>query len=273
MIIDSHVHLWVQDPNHYPWNPIGGYIPESDASLPGFMEIIKNAGVERAVLVQPTPYGWDNAYLLDIKKEHGEFRAVVLVDPFSEHAGIELESLKQKGADGLRVNLHLNPPAIIDNPFFLKLMDAADALELPVCFQLTPLYFGVIRDLAENHPGMKIILDHLARPEKGIGVNGAPFHELFDLADYPNIFIKLSGLNYYSKESAPYKDCWQYLALVNEHFSAQRCMWGSDYPLVEEHWNYKDNLATYQNKMGFPQEDLVWILGKTALGIWWKEQK
>ena len=33
MIVDSHLHVWVQKPDQYPWQPIGGYIPENEAPL------------------------------------------------------------------------------------------------------------------------------------------------------------------------------------------------------------------------------------------------
>ena len=105
MRIDSHLHLWVNDPENYPWHPIGGYLPETAAPLSHYLEVMDRNGVDGAVLVQPTPYGWDNAYLLHCKQEHPEtFRAVVLVDPLSKDASQNLAALFNLGADGLRIN-------------------------------------------------------------------------------------------------------------------------------------------------------------------------
>ncbi len=40
MKIDSHLHLWVNDPDNYPWQPIGGYTPDEDADLAQYLEVM-----------------------------------------------------------------------------------------------------------------------------------------------------------------------------------------------------------------------------------------
>ncbi len=91
MIIDSHVHVWVQQPEKYPWQPIGGYVPENEASVEMLLAVMDAAGVEGAVLVQPTPYGWDNSYLLDAAERYPDrFRCVCLVDPLDESRSAKL---------------------------------------------------------------------------------------------------------------------------------------------------------------------------------------
>jgi len=272
MIVDTHAHVWVLDPSRYPWHPIGGYVPQTEASLQNYLTLLDQNDVERAVLVQPTPYGWDNSYLMDCVHGNEErLRQVVLVNPLSAHAGLDLESLIQRGADGLRINLHLNPPAVIDNEDFLALWDTIDRQKIPVCLQLTPLYFPMIRTLAQQYPSVKIILDHLARPEIGSNLSDSPFQELLPLSEYLNIYVKLSGLNYYSNEIAPYHDTWQLLSTVVHRFTPQRCMWGSDFPFVEEHWSYAQNLETFKQELSFSTTELEWILGGTAGNIWWND--
>ena len=110
MLIDAHIHLWTQDPDKYPWSPIGGYIPEKSASKEDFLRLMDQAGVDRVVVVQPTPYGWDNSYLMDACSAEGDrFKKVVLVNPDSPSFRDDLMKLLEKGADGLRINLHLKP--------------------------------------------------------------------------------------------------------------------------------------------------------------------
>ncbi|HAF61441.1 MAG TPA: hypothetical protein DCK95_03850 [Anaerolineaceae bacterium] len=273
MIVDAHAHVWVLDPQKYPWNPIGGYIPQEEASLSRFLALLDQQNIEHAVLVQPTPYGWDNSYLMECARGNEErLRRVVLVNPLSAHAGLDLQSLIQNGANGLRINLHLNPPATIDNENFMTLWDTIDTLKIPVCLQLTPLHFSMVRTLAEKYPSIKIILDHLARPEIGSSPMDSPFQDLLELCEYPNIYVKLSGLNYYSKQKAPYRDTWQLLSAVANRFTPQRCMWGSDFPFIEEHWSYAQNLETFKQELGFPTTELEWILGGTAGNIWWNDR-
>ncbi len=270
MLIDAHIHLWTQDVGKYPWSPIGGYIPEKSAPKEDFLRVMDQAGVDRAVAVQPTPYGWDNSYLMDAcSADENRFRKIILVDPTSIFANEDLQRMVDKGADGLRINLHLNSIETWENDIFLRLIHTAQALEIPICFQLTPDYFPLIRSLAIQFGKTIFILDHLGRPQKGSCPKDELFISLLKLAEFNNIFIKLSGLNYYSEETKPYRDTWPLLYAAKEAFSAKRCMWGSDYPFVNDHWSYEEHLETFRNELGFCESDLEWILGKTAETIWW----
>ncbi len=79
------------------------------------------------MFVQPTPYGWDNSYLLDCKRtDPDKFKAVVLVDPLSDSAAEEMKTLAEAGADGLRVNLQLQPMTQWQDETFTNLLDACE---------------------------------------------------------------------------------------------------------------------------------------------------
>lgn len=269
MIIDAHLHLWVKDPDKYPWSPIGGYVPEIEAPISRYEKVMEENLIDGAVLVQPTPYGWDNSYLLDCKKSNPrKFKAVVLVDPTSDKAAQKLEQLVKLGADGLRINLHLKPCQEWENEHFFKLMESCVNLQIPVCAQLTPDYLDFFKKLCIEFPS-KFIIDHLGRPNKGANPKDENFKKLLNLSEHSNIYIKLSGMNYYSSESAPYQDTWELLKTVKAHFGSNHCLWGSDYPFVEEHWSYKENLDLMLNLLSFTESDLKFILGKTAWTIWW----
>ncbi len=272
MIVDSHLHLWVQNPEKYPWDPIGGYIPENEAPLSQFLDVMKANGVDGAVLVQPTPYGWDNTYLIECKQKDPErFKAVVLVDPLAEKGSRQLHKLKKLGADGVRINLHLQPLEKWACACFYQFWDTCTDLRLPVCLQLTPEHLGFVQHLAGKHH-IPIILDHMGRPEPGAGIDDKDIRRLLTLLEMPNIFIKLSGLYYYSQEKAPFQDTWTLLRETKEKFGAQNCMWGSDFPFIEEHWSYEAYLDLVRNRLGFSDDDLLWILGKTSKSIWWHER-
>ncbi|MCB2202618.1 amidohydrolase family protein [bacterium] len=271
MKIDSHLHLWVNDPEKYPWQPIGGYVPEEDASLARYLTMMENNGVDRAVLVQPTPYGWDNRYVLDCKATDPEkFRAVVLVDPLSDKAPHILRELANQGADGLRINLQLQPLALWQGGGLHALLVVCADLQLPVCFQTTPAYLSLVGEVAAEF-GIPFVIDHLGRPEAGCAPDSPGFKTLLMLSNHPNIYVKLSGMNYYSNESAPFRDTWPLLQATKEQFGSDHCMWGSDFPFVEDHWTYAENMNLFQNDLAFSDEDYEWIMGKTARSLWWDD--
>lgn len=272
MTIDAHLHLWVKNPEKYPWSPIGGYIPEVEAPLSGFQKVMEKNAIDGAVLVQPTPYGWDNSYLFHCKNtEPKMFKAVVLVDPFSESAAEKLQQLIMLGADGLRINLHLKPLEEWENKHFFQLLENCVNLKVPICLQLTPGYLNLLQNLAVDYP-TDYIIDHLGRPKAGSHPDDNHFKIFLALSKLKNVFIKLSGMNYFSEETAPYSDTWKLLETAKDHFGPDHCMWGSDYPFVEEHWSYAENLNLIRRKLNFTEDELNFILHKTAWSLWWKKR-
>ncbi|MBI4788974.1 MAG: amidohydrolase family protein [Chloroflexi bacterium] len=272
MIIDSHVHVWTLQPDRYPWQPVGGYVPTTEANVSLLLDAMDLAGVDRAVLVQPTPYGWNNTYLLDAAREHPErFRVVGLVDPHSSAAPAKLTRLvRDQRAHGVRLNWNLEPVEVWQDAAMQdELWSCLQALGIPVCIQMTPDYIDLAHSMAARYPEVHIVFDHLARPRTGIGASDKEFARFLQLAEHPNCYAKLSGLNYYSRQRAPYRDVWPLLQAAVEAFGLQRCMWGSDFPFVLQHWSYADALQVVQGKLGASQNDLEWILGLTAKSLWW----
>ena len=82
-----------------------------------------------------------------------------------------------------------------DDPRTMPAWHYANEIGMPVCMQMTPQGFPQLRGLIEKFPKVKIILDHLARPQL---VDGPPFaadQEFLGLSRYPNVFLKLTPLN------------------------------------------------------------------------------
>ena len=274
MILDAHVHVWVQNPDRYPWQVIGGYIPETEAPVEALLAVMDAARVDGAVLVQPTPYGWDNSYLLDCARRYPDrFRTVCLVNPLTEEGAVNLKCLVSEfRIAGVRINWNLHPTSIWQaNPYHLSLWETISELNLPVCLQMTSDQIGLLAELAGKYPQVRIVIDHLGRPRRGGQPSDPAFAQFLGLAQRANIHVKLSGLNYYSDQQAPYRDVWQLVQSVYRQFGAQRCMWGSDFPFVQEHWSYQLLLSTVQQDWNISAADLEWVLGGTAFKLWWQE--
>jgi predicted TIM-barrel fold metal-dependent hydrolase len=272
VIIDAHVHLWLVAPEKYPWQPIGGYLPTTEAPASDLLEVMASAGVDRAVLVQPTPYGWGNDYLLDAVRACPErFTAVCLVDPYSAESPVKLQHLvREQGVKGVRFNWNLDlSHAWNMDALHACIWSVAEEQGIPVCLQLSCSQLGQAADMAVQFPQVRIVIDHLGRPAPGSQVDSATFRQFLALAEHSNCYAKLSGLYYFSRQEAPFQDSWSLLQATVRAFGAQRCLWGSDYPFVLERWSYKDWLATLQGELGFEPAELDFILGQTSLGLWW----
>src|SRR4051812_37967324 len=108
-IVDCHAH--VIDPARFPFPDGPGYRPRPDEAGPceAYLEVLDRHGVAKALLVQPSGYGYDNAAMLDaLARAPGRFRAIVMVDPATDDAA--LATLDAAGAVGVRFNLVSHRP-------------------------------------------------------------------------------------------------------------------------------------------------------------------
>ena len=110
--------------------------------------------------------------------------------------------------------------------------------------------------MANRYPGVNIVIDHFAmidirRPDdEGI-------ERLLDLQRFPNVFIRTS-LHNPSHESIPYRDMWPYLKRIYHTFGPRRMIYANFYELL-----IMQDLIPF-----FSSDDKEWILGKTALSVY-----
>src|SRR5690606_1291666 len=104
--IDSHVHVWNDDTVRWPL--AAGYrranmVPQRFA-VEDLLAEMDTGGVERAVLVQMSFYGYDNGYLLDCLRRHERvFAGIAVVDQNAADVGNQMRELKQQGVIGFRI--------------------------------------------------------------------------------------------------------------------------------------------------------------------------
>jgi L-fuconolactonase len=240
MLIDTHVHVWTTDVARYPWQPTLAHvpIPTRAALVEGLLAAMDEAGVDRAVLVQPSTYGWDNRYLSDaIRVAPHRLAGVCLVDPRSPAAGDDLRRLCQgRAIRGLRVNVI----AESEEPRWLleqhALWDAVEELRVSVSFQVRPEHVGPIALLAARRPGLTLLVDYLGTEA---------YHDMRTvdrlkvLLDRANIYLKLLAVGQDSSEPYPFTDLWAVAEGIVELMSPDRLVFGTDYPIVLAATDYR----------------------------------
>lgn len=133
-----------------------------------------------------------------------------------------------------------------------------------------PRHLPVAVELVKNFPEQKFVLDHIAKPEI-INGNLSPWQEnVSELAKYPNVYCKLSGMvteadwsNWENNDFLPY------LEVVNEAFGSNRMMIGSDWPVCTLAGKYSDVMGIvidYLQKLK-PEEQAA-VIGRNAIGIY-----
>jgi len=262
MDVDGHVHVWSDDAGRYPWRPIHGAEPPTIAgSAESVLGVLAANGVDVAVAVQPRAYGDDHAYLLDARRHHPErIVAVAALDPRDPTAPSALEVLVADGVRGLRLDpIGWGTRPLVDGTA-RPLWDRAARLGLAIELMILPDQLPALRPYAERTPGTTVVIEHAARygaaPDESLD-------SLLDLADLPNVFVKVSALSSISSEPPPHRDLWPLLERLFVEFGATRLMWGSDMPWIGAD-AYGPAMDTIRALPFLDNAGRGWLLGGTA---------
>jgi L-fuconolactonase len=195
------------------------------------------AGVQRAVLTSSTSAG-DLSYELECRQRFpGTFAVVGSINPDPEGAAAAVSALASSGVSGIR----LRAPADDDSlaGYSAALAAAADQrLVVTVLGDSTRFVNRAFRRLAEANIDTTLIVEHLgstAHPND----DDAARQEVFSLAAYPNVHMKIAGLGEFcrpdkrSTGDLPFEQpIPPFLERAYEAFGCDRLMWGSDFPNV-----------------------------------------
>ena len=268
MIVDTHLHVWSGDTERYPMD--GDRTATQDGSAEFLNTKMAEAGVDKAVIVQPIHYLFDNSYVADtLKRFRGQFAAIGLVNQFEPGAPDRLEALvTEHGFSGLRI--HLSRP---DHPSMWAGNDQdaiwEKAAELGASFisHGPSKLYPDIEPIIARHPDVPIALDHNGGAAR---IEEAPFPSMapvLNLAKYPNVYVKL--IPHKEQDPFPYRDTFDAFKRIFDAFGPRRMMWGTNFPGVERATGYKPALEIFAKHIDWLNgEDREWVLGKTAMGIY-----
>jgi L-fuconolactonase len=266
-IIDPHVHIWTHNPK-YPWAKETTTPPSNEASVEMLMELMKENGVERTVLVQYIGYRWDNSYVADTLKRFPKiFQGVSRVNPLDPASPDHLTRLVEQGFKGVRISPGADAGGDwIRGALMPPLWKRAEDLHQPMVILTSITRMPDLQPLIERHPALTVVIDHM-----GDCPTDQP-HELdklIALAHYPKVFVKISHSWSLSKQAYPWADTFEHVKRLHAAFGPQRLMWGTDWPVCLAHGSYKQSLTVVRDEMKFLNyDDRSWILSKTIERIW-----
>ncbi len=255
MIVDAHAHVWSDG----PYAPVGG-VPEPSQAHPAedLLGLMDTAGVDAAVLVQPRAHGYDHTYLSSVLAGgNGRLAGVCLVEPETPGAADTLRALVgEHGYRGVRLVGPVDDPA---------LWAAAAELGVVVGLLVQPGELGAVAPLAERHPDVRVVVDHL-----GLCPPDSPsVRDLVALAQLPNVWVKVSGLYALSASGPPYADLGSLVRACWWAFGPGRLLWGTDYPHVLGVGPYPAPAETLTRLLGpLPEAELARVTGATAAELY-----
>ena len=249
LIIDAQVHIWGSG------TPTPHHRQTSLFSAEELIEEMQQAGVNGAVLHPPS---WDlgsnemaDAACTQYPDKFCSLGWFPLNDPSQRH---RIETWKQRpGMMGLRWALtRPEQQAWHEDGTMDWLWPAAEKAGTPVA-TMAWRFLKLFGQIAERHPNLKLIVDHLGTPRSG--KDDAAYADLTDLvalARYPNVAVKATGAPGTSSQGYPFRNISDGLQRIFDAYGPDRFFWGTDITRMP---------CSYRQCVTHFTEELPWLKG------------
>ena len=250
LIVDAQIHLWSQN---LPTNPAHRQVASYSAEE-CLMEM-DAAGVSAALIHPP---GWDPNSLVV-----AESAAVRYPDRFAILGNFPLDKPENRslidgwksrpGMLGLRYAFtQPHQQNWMTDGTMDWLWPACEKAQIPVALMASN-YLPQVAQIAERHPGLKLIIDHFGRARGG--KDDAAFAnvgQVAALAKFPNVALKATGAPGESSEAYPYRNIHRYVRQLYDAFGPARFFWGTDITRMPCSWRQCVTMFT---------DELPWLTG------------
>jgi predicted TIM-barrel fold metal-dependent hydrolase len=272
MIVDTHVHIWEPDHSRFTWQPLGSLRPDFAWTTEDQVGAMAAAGIERAVLIQTSWYGYNNAYMLDAARRYpGKFALVGMVDPSAGDLETQMQQCVAQGISGFRLMPRMRQDIDWYNK---KLWGVANELALVLTLLVTPEQVIAAEPMIAGHPHVSVVIDHLARPDQESPPGGPHYRRLLGMARHDNLYLKMSALAAISLQPYPHADAQDWAHQALEAFGAHRLMWGSDFAMSKDLISMRGELDIAIGVLAeTAPADRELVLGGTAARLWKLEQE
>jgi L-fuconolactonase len=234
MRIDAHQHFWDPARGDYGWltpamGPIHRPFAPSDLA-----PILAHHRIDGTILVQAAPTVAETEYLLGLAATAPFVKGVVGWVDFENKA--DLGAIERLSANPRLKGFRPMIQDIADDGWMLRpaLRWAFDALaERGLAFDalIKPRHLTNLLRLAERHPGLRIVVDHGAKPSIKDGAFDDWARDMAAVAANTNATCKLSGLVTEAGPDWSASGLKPYVNHLLAVFGPNRLMFGSDWPV------------------------------------------
>lgn len=231
------------------------------------LQMMKENGVEKAVLMQGSMYGFQNQYHLEIMQKYPEhFCPSCTVDPYmTDH----LETLRKYLEEQ---RFHLVKFEISSGGGLMGCHDSFSLLSerMRKIYQLIEKNCGVLAldvgditmeshqpenlaQIAKMYPGLKLVVCHLLAPMKS---REKEWNRHLQLLVQDNVWFDIAALpKIMSPDSYPYPQTMEILEQAKNIIGSKKMMWGSDAPFAVTQDTYRHLTDYIETSSVFTQEE------------------
>lgn len=275
MKLDAHQHFWCHaaDAADYGWMGETEAPLRRDFGPDDLAPQLAAAGYGGTVAVQAREVPAETGALLALARRHAFVKGVVgWLDLCADDAEAEIE---RAAADpllrGFRMAIHDRPdPGFAASAAHVRGVARLARHGLAYDLLLRPEHLGAALALVDACPGVRFVVDHLAKPDLGAPDASAWRDGLAALALRPNAWCKLSGLG--TLPGAAERGTAAALPRLDaalEAFGADRCMIGSDWPVCTLAADYCATMGVVERWCGpLSADERSAILGRSCAAFY-----
>lgn len=235
MVIDSHVHFWKYTKKDYAWIDSSMKTLQQDYLPEDIQLTLKRNNVDGCIAVQATTTELESRFLAELANTHPIIKGVVawtdLAAPTVEKRLSELKAYSS--IKGIRHIVQAEPDDFLYNQAFREGIARLKEFGFTYDILIFHRQLKAAVDFVNAFPDQVFIVDHLAKPDIKRKEIENWKSGITDLAMYPNVSCKVSGLFTEAewKNWSP-ADFYPYLDIVFQAFGPDRLLFGSDWPVM-----------------------------------------
>lgn len=273
MRIDSHQHFWLYNSVEYGWIGDDMSVIRRDFLPEDLAAELSTIGFDGSIAVQARQCVDETNWLLDLSKNEIIKGVVGWIDLRSSIAETLLSDFAvHPKAVGVRHVIHDEPELdFMLHPEFIRGVKLLERFNLTYDILIFPQHLpNTIEFVSLFSENQKFIVDHIAKPFIKKGEIDDWATNISQLAKFPNVYCKLSGMvteanwgNWSEDDFKPYLD------VIFDAFGVDRVMIGSDWPVCKVAGEYKKVMSIVLNYIQkFSGSAQAKILGANAIKVY-----
>ncbi|MFD0712337.1 amidohydrolase family protein [Paenibacillus sp. GCM10027626] len=235
MRIDAHQHYWKLARGDYGWLTPDSGVLYRDYLPADLLPRLREQQMDGTIVVQAAATHEETAYMLELSDAEESIIGVVgwldLHDP--DYRGHYEQFSSHPKFVGFRVMIQeMTDAREVLQPHVTEALTYFAGLDVPVDLLMRSDQLDVVVQLLEQVPGLRAVIDHIAKPQIAAGTLEPWMTQMAKIASHPNVYCKLSGM-----VTEADHDSWQaadfipYVRHVIHLFGAKRLLFGSDWPV------------------------------------------
>ncbi len=244
MIIDTHTHFYNPlRPEGVPWPPKNDKLLYRRVMPDDYKKLAVPEGVTGTVVVEASRWIEDNQWILELAAE--EPFIVGFVGNLDARDANFIQHLDRFSANALFRGIRIGSGHLqaIGEKVFLGNIEKLAEKELALDLLINVEALLSLPALIEHTPAMRIVINHIAGvPIDGHAPDSAWVDAIHEVARYPNVYCKVSGLAEHTGKTPAPSDIDYYAPTIDvlwEAFTEDRLIYGSNWPVSERFASYQ----------------------------------